>query len=204
MEFIEELPEEENIAFSNPDQYLKTTEAKNSRLPIIGSQESGNIRTLDKDEFSPTKRSQHKAMMLEQYNQTGVKLKFIKDICPTPMLRQNYVQNKPVQHTAKPVLPKGALGSFGSKTEIGQASNLCSVRLIKNSTLNSPANRAFLGRSSHLDRSPSESPFGPSYIRNGLFHVELFQSNQYLDGSPVSDSYPGNILVAPKVEESYN
>ena len=202
MEFIQELPEVENIAFSVADLDLRVQRATNSESPFRVTGQSGNIKTLENDEFSPTKRTHHKAMMLEQYNQTGIKLKFIKDICPTPLLKQNLSRPNPPQQSAKPILPSGALGSFELMCESRQATNQCSLRLIKDNKFTSPANRAFIGRSSNFDRSLPESPFGQN-IGNGLFHVELFQSNQYLEETPVSNARANHILLSPKAAENY-
>ena len=70
-----------------------------------------------KDECSPTKKTKHKAGMMESYNMWGKNIKLLKDVCPPPILRRDieaWARPKlDLRVSAHSLSPQGKSGSSG-------------------------------------------------------------------------------------------
>ena len=189
MEFIEVATQEEQLSrlsHARGDGASKTGESSSS--PQHSFQEA-NCKSLDKDEFSPTENSKHQAMKLEQYNQTGVKLKFIKDICPTPTcLEYTRATTAQLASNEQPVSMQQPLGqSQTAKAEPCEITKSAHPAMLPSGSLFSPAHNTSLVKGSILDKSAAQISSSPA-TGNGLFHIQLFLTSQYLDESPYSST----------------
>ena len=189
MEFIEVTTQEDQLNKSANLQADGTSRVGESSASPQNSFREANCQSLEKDEFSPTENTNHQAMKLTQYNQTGIKLKFIKDICPTP-INLAFPEDNLSHFGAREQLFRSnqipSQSPFGKAAESDFKKQLHSA-MLPSGALFSPVHISSLSKGSSLEKSAAIVSSSPA-MRSGLFHIQLFLTNQYLDESPYSST----------------